>query len=237
MWNADTHKISRMKDHMWIFTYDHSHVKIQMWIFTCEFSHMKFHMWKFTSEISHVKNHMWNFTCEISHVKFHMWNFTCEKQSHGKFHMWNFTCEISHVKSSHMGNFPCEFSHVTLHMWNTCETHIDRTCDSHVKLVPCETHGIWNSHVFLELHMCESHVSHMRNFCKGWNMTEHEILRDTLRNIPENGRIYPRYMGEYIPGIWQHIPEIIWLFHSSYSIISNFLAQCKENKKRIGCFF
>ena len=162
MWNficdTQTHvKFLHVKDHMWNFIYDHSHVKIHMWIFTCEFSHVR---------ISHEKIHMWNFTCEKSHVKFHMWNFTCEI-SHVKFHMWNFTCEISHVKSSHMWNFTCDFSHVTLHMWNTCETHIDSTCVSHVKLIPCETHGIWNSHVFLELHMCESHVSDVRNFCKG----------------------------------------------------------------------
>ena len=158
MWNTREYALftyvigtSHVKFHMW-FTREISHVKFHMW-FTREISHVKCHMLKNTCEISHVKviceiSHV-TFTCEISYVKFHMWNFTSEKQSHGKFHMW--------------------FSHVTLHMWNTCETHVDSTCVSHVKIIPCETHGIWESHVFLELHMCESHVSNMRNFCKGYS--------------------------------------------------------------------
>ena len=64
-----------------------------------------------------------------------------------------------------MGNFTCDFSHVTFHK-NTCETHIDSTCVSHVKKSHVKHMG-YEIHVFLELHMWESHVSHMRNFCKG----------------------------------------------------------------------
>ena len=172
-------RVKHIYSHMWNFPCEI--VKFHVWI-TCEISHMTFHMWNFTCD-SHVKFHMWNFTCGNtyhmwkSHVKFHMWlshvtftcdfhmwNCTCENSHVTVFHMWNFTCEISHVKQSH-GKFHVIF-HVTLHTRNTCETHVDSTCVSHVKIIPYETHGIWDSHVFLELHMCESHASHMRNFCK-----------------------------------------------------------------------
>ena len=109
--------------------------------------------WKHvTCEISHGKNmsHV-IFTFDISHVK-NMWNFTCEI-SHVKFHMWNFTCEISQVK---------------FHMWNfTGEEH-----------VTWETHGFWDSHVLLKLHMwitCESHVKYIIIFCKGYISIETEF--------------------------------------------------------------
>ena len=172
MWNF-TGRYSHVKFHIKFFVCEIPYVKSRnMWNFTCEISHVKFHMWKFhmgtfTCDISHVKFHMWNFTCENPHVKFHMWNFTCEI-SHVKFHMWNLTCEISHVKFHMWKAVTCEISHVKFHMWLfTCETYVKHILIAHVKIIPSETHGIWDSHVFLELHMCETHGNHMRNFCKG----------------------------------------------------------------------
>ena len=180
IWNTWETHVKPMWKNSWICPFHMCY-----WNFTCENSHVEFHMWKVTRGISHVKFHMWkvtwlhmwNFTWETSHgkfadtctilyVEFHMWNFTCEN-SHVKINTRNFTCEISRVKNSHMGNFTCEISLVNFQMWNTCETHFDSIFVLRVKIISCETHGIWDSHVFLELHMCEPYVSHMRNFCNG----------------------------------------------------------------------
>ena len=188
IWNS-TCEISYVNCHMWYFTCEQSymikmcnficqssHGKINMWYSPCEFSKVKFLMvGHFSCEISPMTSFLCSYTCSFPIIKFQMQYFTCKNHmwkvtyelSHVEFQslltcrMWNFTFGISRVEICHTWSFTCEISHVKFHMWYfTCEEY-----------VTWETHGFWDSHVLLELHMwitCESHGKHITIFCKGW---------------------------------------------------------------------
>ena len=187
--------------------------------------------------MSHVKFHNWNFTCwNVSHVKFHMWEFTC-----GISHVKNmsyeyFTCEISHVKF-HMWNFTCEISHVKFHMWNfTCEEY-----------VTWETHGFWDSHVLLELHMwitCESHGKHIKIFCKGYTKRHNDILSFLVQWINkqnmQNSNLYSdlddiennRIVEVFQPNVH---PDLVIIQNHSVYVLE--LTVCHETNLEKSCKF